>query len=746
MGRYLEEPRTTTHVVEYSSIDNDIMISEGHMHGWRLTQEDTAFVNIKGIENLPECSMLGLFDGHGGPHVALYAARNFERVFSEELRKAKAPRELEAHNPNDYHAEAKEMLKKEKQNYNINAKNLNMYTEEDKKKTFEHFQKKNSGFVKNSEHVESYHIRQYLYGIKDNELDDNNCIEAFEKMLQQKYKYASGDVPTIKEEELVSDNLIIRVFEDTFKKIDEEIKNKFFKWSNKNEVYRLSKNDYLSWSKIVEDEDDEGFSDATQGCAAEVVLFTPSKVITAHAGDCRTIYLDKSDNVVTSGDDHKPTLESEKNRIEGANGKIDDMRIKLNSDVAVESLSVSRGLGDFPYKSNYEKDDEGNNIDKRPDLQIVSPIPDVKIREKADIKFLVTACDGVWDVLSSEDAVNIIKKNIDALTHDPTHQSFPKKMSQTVKHVSKLVVTSNGALKELGKVTKEPKTTDNISVLLTFFNKDENDKYGGIKNVKLWDPQMVRDWVKTLNNDNLNEVFKEKELTGAELLNITNGDIMHNLGLSKENNDHEKSSEIFLKELERIKKGPVGWDMDWLEAWLEVEGNTAKGDPKFKLPFINFIKYKCNEDHQSPSCQQVMDIRTVDGNNMAREVEKFAKFVQKDEELLKIYNNEGWKLPPQPKFPVPNADLMRFRKILGNLQKGVYNWLKIKKKVDELHELRAAATKLESAQSADDVATKALAGGSKKSHKRTKRRRTKGGKKSRRRLRKRTTLKVKNLN
>ena len=91
MGRYLEEPRTTTHVVEYSSIDNDIMISEGHMHGWRLTQEDTAFVNIKGIENLPECSMLGLFDGHGGPHVALYAARNFERVFSEELRRRRRP-------------------------------------------------------------------------------------------------------------------------------------------------------------------------------------------------------------------------------------------------------------------------------------------------------------------------------------------------------------------------------------------------------------------------------------------------------------------------------------------------------------------------------------------------------------------------------------------------------------------------------------------------------------------------------
>merc|ERR1719204_529713 len=64
-------------------------------------------------------------------------------------------------------------------------------------------------------------------------------------------------------------------------------------------------------------------------------------------------------------------------------------------------LAVSRALGDFEYK----------NVDgKGPTEQLVSPEPEfyVKTRDADKDKFLVLACDGVWDVMTNEDICSFI--------------------------------------------------------------------------------------------------------------------------------------------------------------------------------------------------------------------------------------------------------------------------------------------------------------------------------------------------
>lgn len=109
-----------------------------------------------------------------------------------------------------------------------------------------------------------------------------------------------------------------------------------------------------------------------------------------NTGDCRCIIC--RDNFAHNlSKDHKPHWPEEKHRIEKLGGKIAfdgyDWRIK--------DLSVSRAFGDIdatPY------------VTHRPDI-FKFPL------DKKHDKFIVLACDGVWDVLSDNDVVNFILLN-----------------------------------------------------------------------------------------------------------------------------------------------------------------------------------------------------------------------------------------------------------------------------------------------------------------------------------------------
>lgn len=70
------------------------------------------------------------------------------------------------------------------------------------------------------------------------------------------------------------------------------------------------------------------------------------------------------------------------------------------------SLAVSRALGDFEYK---------NNFNRRPEQQLVSPEPEITsfsrlTASKSDeqVAFVVLACDGIWDVMSNEELASYI--------------------------------------------------------------------------------------------------------------------------------------------------------------------------------------------------------------------------------------------------------------------------------------------------------------------------------------------------
>jgi protein phosphatase PTC2/3 len=132
------------------------------------------------------------------------------------------------------------------------------------------------------------------------------------------------------------------------------------------------------------------------GCTANVVLITRDKVYCANSGDSRAV-LCEGGNAVALSFDHKPDNEEEKKRIEAAEGFVSFSRTN-------GVLSLSRALGDFDYKMN---DRIG------PEKQIITAFPDIREEPLTDkTEFIITACDGIWDCLSNEEAVKRIREQI----------------------------------------------------------------------------------------------------------------------------------------------------------------------------------------------------------------------------------------------------------------------------------------------------------------------------------------------
>jgi len=145
------------------------------------------------------------------------------------------------------------------------------------------------------------------------------------------------------------------------------------------------------------------------GCTAVTCLIGLDTIVCANAGDSRAV-LSRKGNAIDLSRDHKPELPTEVARIKKAGGFIAwhhaGSRIvhRVNGD-----LALSRSIGDFRFKKNKKYGAEH---------QIVTCNPDIKrIDRQSDDEFVVIACDGVWDVLSSQEVVNEVRRHLTAIRH-----------------------------------------------------------------------------------------------------------------------------------------------------------------------------------------------------------------------------------------------------------------------------------------------------------------------------------------
>ncbi len=141
---------------------------------------------------------------------------------------------------------------------------------------------------------------------------------------------------------------------------------------------------------------DEATKNVESGCTATTAIIADNKIICANAGDSRTVLGIKGTAKPLSYD-HKPQNEGERARISAAGGYVEVGRVNGN-------LALSRAVGDFEYKQNSELPAEE---------QIVTVLPDIIVHDiTPDDEFLILACDGIWDCLSSQQAVEFIRREI----------------------------------------------------------------------------------------------------------------------------------------------------------------------------------------------------------------------------------------------------------------------------------------------------------------------------------------------
>jgi serine/threonine protein phosphatase PrpC len=184
--------------------------------------------------------------------------------------------------------------------------------------------------------------------------------------------------------------LLRHALSETFSRLDIEIR--------KQQNLRNEKK-FLELSKHLETSPDHPARVRYErsGSTCIVVLVTPSHIICANAGDSRAI-LRRDGKPLPLSFDHKPNNAPELERIHTAKGFVKSKRVDGD-------LAVSRGLGDFTYKSSEVL---------RVDQQKVIPNPEfVMYPRKEEDEFIILACDGIWDVANNEQCGSFVQSLLD---------------------------------------------------------------------------------------------------------------------------------------------------------------------------------------------------------------------------------------------------------------------------------------------------------------------------------------------
>jgi hypothetical protein len=144
--------------------------------------------------------------------------------------------------------------------------------------------------------------------------------------------------------------------------------------------------------------------------------------------------------------DHKPSSYEEKRRILLAGGKL----TFDGYDWRVNDLSVSRSFGDIT----------ATHVTNIPDIFKIKLFLNDSINKNLPYdKFFVMACDGLWDVMQSQEVVNFILDRCYTIVSYSNDNIVEKRINK-----------SKNIAEELAKFAISKGSTDNITVIIVFID------------------------------------------------------------------------------------------------------------------------------------------------------------------------------------------------------------------------------------------------------------------------------------
>ncbi len=220
-------------------------------------------------------------------------------------------------------------------------------------------------------------------------------------------------------------------------KVSKYISEEFPKYMmNKDIKYPWSKKQIISICDKIQEKLKQ--FDYSYGCGSTALIVSIFEVNNTkymnimNTGDCRAVCCNSSNIAVQLTKDHSPELFNEKNRIEALGGKVWNDK----GTWRVNNLSVSRSFGDYDT------------------FPLVTHRPDLYGYTVTGNRFLIIACDGLWESLDNDDAVEFV-----------LNKCFVCENGKTKKKDN---INSNIAA-DLANYAIEQGSGDNISVVIIFF-------------------------------------------------------------------------------------------------------------------------------------------------------------------------------------------------------------------------------------------------------------------------------------
>jgi len=184
-------------------------------------------------------------------------------------------------------------------------------------------------------------------------------------------------------------------------------------------------------------------------CTGVTIVLHENLMAIVHLGDSRiALGIEKENGLVgeQATIDHKPDTDNERSRIEECGGMVERLVNHSNKPfIRGGDFMMRKALGEQPMQLQYSRAFGGK------DLKIfgLSSEPDVKVIErKADVRWVILASDGLWDVCTAQQAVDIASK---------AHQDNTNPCGELVLHA-------------LRQMQEKKARADNITVVCVHFD------------------------------------------------------------------------------------------------------------------------------------------------------------------------------------------------------------------------------------------------------------------------------------